>query len=333
MASLIMLISLTTMAQVNLKGKTERADNSREGGGGSSEEVQKVFLEILVKEKIFKIKNFFQQNSLATKDFPEIEFTKFYELIDQVDIEIVDNDIRDRFNISRTAVNYADEKKIIFNQAKLESIKSAGDILLILSFHELLGLMKLEENDPHRKDLAMNYAISGRLVKYLVQKRAYDLEFRYREPVNYDSCKVYVGIKKFRKDKAALELLEDKGYALVNSEKKSDFVIYYNQNLGGYQKLISRDGEIIAMISIEHRKTGFVSTLGTENKPSYKVVHSYNREIAAKIQSAPDVNTLAKLQSQLRPELDYYTTYISENEDFSKQVPSCKEMLGEKEKK
>ena len=167
----------------------------------------------------------------------------------------------------------------------------------------------------------------------MVQKKTYDLEFRFREPANYDSCKVYVGIKKFRKDKAALELLEDKGYALVNSEKKSDFIIYYYDGVPGIYTIWDFDGEINAMITIEHMKTGLRKTLRVYNKMSEKVVHPYNREIAAKIQNTTDVNTLANLQSQLRPELDYYTTYISENEDFSKQVPSCKEMLGVKEKK
>lgn len=160
----------------------------QEGNGGSSVEVQKVAAKEMIINNLLKIEKFFRTNETARNEFPEVsskDLTKIiFELISKKKIKFVsDNEKRkifDRYKIARTAVNYPSKKTIVYDLEEVLKLKEKPVVLFVLNFHELLGLLELEFNDPNEEDLSLNYKISGRLAPFVIKTTHYDLRITSR---------------------------------------------------------------------------------------------------------------------------------------------------------
>ncbi len=171
------------------------ADKSKGGGGGDAREALRKIVRMNIEENISKIGRFLFTSERANKEFPEVmkKIDELSKRLKTLQIAVVDQEVYDRYNINRTAVNYSDENRIEYNLDKIapytvndeEGVitpKKQSEVLFVLNFHELLGLLNLEENDPSKGDFYMHYKTSGRLAQFVSLIAGYDLVDRVKTP-------------------------------------------------------------------------------------------------------------------------------------------------------
>jgi hypothetical protein len=210
------------------------------GNGGNDLEARIVVAKNLILQNISKIERFFTENDRVHEVFSEVDVHLLSKTISKIrlhdGIVIVPDgsslnsntdlsEIHDRFKISRTAVNRPDEMKIYYDLEKIEGLFDFPERLFILNFHEILGLMGLERNNPSNK-LEENYQISSRLGQFVKKVYGYDLVYDIQENAARCTLRMPVNItkKKYLKilKKKYTLTLENYRYYLKGSQSCED---------------------------------------------------------------------------------------------------------------
>lgn len=150
------------------------------GSGGSGDESQIVVNEVLIKESLLRIKDFFQKygdKKEVKNDFPMINIDKLSDKIDEALLKLVitEDEVYDFAGVSRFAVNYEHNGEIHYNIRKMRSIKSAA-VFYVLQTHEIFGLLGIEKNDPSNEVMIENYPHASKIAKYVVKVLSYGLD-------------------------------------------------------------------------------------------------------------------------------------------------------------
>ncbi len=148
------------------------------GNGGDILESEKVLIKRDIQMKLSDIASFFQNYPEYQKDFNNFNFKKALELIkeNRIQIDIVEEKPKDKYGRDRSAVNYPNEKRIEYYYYDLKkAIDEDNKALYVLHFHELGGLVGVEEADPDNEFLIDDYSESSKLARYLGQEVRYVL--------------------------------------------------------------------------------------------------------------------------------------------------------------
>lgn len=89
--------------------------------------------------------------------FPEVDSTNFAKIIAEAKIQIVDYELRDYGGRIRTAINQLENKRILVNRGLFTPVRENAKIVVPLTFHEVLGLLEVEDS---------TYSISDRISPY-----------------------------------------------------------------------------------------------------------------------------------------------------------------------
>lgn len=149
------VISFSSLAQVN---KPTTAIPHHGGGNGGDE------LELELKKRSLQIGQFVK-SEMGAKVFKMLNPTAVIDTVNNMDIDVTDKDVYDRYNTVRTCVNYPERQLIECNLARMTALKSQkkDDILTATLFHEILGLMELELGYQENVSL---YPISSKIIPY-----------------------------------------------------------------------------------------------------------------------------------------------------------------------
>ena len=220
--NIILLLFALFLLHTNMSF-AEQAGNDGPGGG-SINEIERVIATEMVKRNILKIERFLREDKVAAEVFQEVDAKKFSKVVSslilQAKIKIIadgdpENDdsaktrLVDKYGIERTALNYPQQGVIEYDYEEIRQLTNRPKEFFVLNFHEILGLMGLEENDPKYPDLYMGYHISSRLERF-VNKRLID---------EYDLFSLdYRRLRKEEYPTPLLELDQEMHKALINSE-------------------------------------------------------------------------------------------------------------------
>ena len=150
----------------------------RAGNGGSGNEVAIVIAQKNISDIASKIDFFFKKNPEAKNEFPEIDFNEFSKLIENAKYEITEDKLIDKNGQTRTCLNFSKELLIQCGLKELSLLDKDVPAQFVLVFHELLGLMEIEESSPTNVELSDSYIISQRLKKYVTKVDSYDLVYK-----------------------------------------------------------------------------------------------------------------------------------------------------------
>ncbi len=149
------VISFSSMAQTINKPTVV----PHHGGGNGGDE-----LELELKKRSLQIGQFIN-SEMGSKVFKMLNPTAIVDTVNNIDIDVTDKDVYDRYNTVRTCVNYPERQLIECNLARMTSLKAQKkeDILTATLFHEILGLMELELGYQENVSL---YPISSKIIPY-----------------------------------------------------------------------------------------------------------------------------------------------------------------------
>lgn len=151
----IALISISAFAQESARPKPA----ARHGGGNGGDE-----LELELKKRSLQIGQFVK-SEMGSKVFKMLNPDTLVDTVNKMDIDVVEEDVYDRYNTLRTCVNYPEKQLIECNLARMTSLKEQKkeDILTATLFHEILGLMEVELGYQENVSL---YPISSKIIPY-----------------------------------------------------------------------------------------------------------------------------------------------------------------------
>ncbi|MGE3608454.1 MAG: hypothetical protein AB7I27_02610 [Bacteriovoracaceae bacterium] len=221
---------------------------NEKGNGGSGEEVEAIVTHQGINEIVTKIGNFFAFNPILQKTFNEFDIQTLVNISKDVKIETSKEELIDKNGISRTCLNFRNENLIKCNEDKFEKISNPAS-QFILIFHELLGLLGVEESSPLNEELLSSYKISEKLRPFVKKVSSYDLRITNESKTwSIPRLKVVEGtftshtctIKRLQiflsKDNSNLnqvmETLKQKGYEIDDSSRKSEYSIYADIDKG-----------------------------------------------------------------------------------------------------
>ncbi|GEM_PF-6736863 len=132
----VALISFSSFAQTIKKP----APLAHHGGGNGGDE-----LELELKKRSLQIGQFIK-SEMGSKVFKMLNPDAVVDTVNNLDIDVVESDVVDRYNTVRTCVNYPERQLIECNLARMTSLKAQkkDDILTATLFHEILGLLEIE---------------------------------------------------------------------------------------------------------------------------------------------------------------------------------------------
>lgn len=132
------------------------------GGGGDAHAAEIEYTKSLIQEALFEITELFNKKEVQ-KAFPKVDVSELKKRIHYLNLEVKPEAVRDKYKIERTCVNYSEYNLIECNIFKFRAVLNR-ETLITLIFHEVLGLMGLEENNPNKKHLS--YISSNKLISY-----------------------------------------------------------------------------------------------------------------------------------------------------------------------
>lgn len=100
-----------------------------------------------------------------------------YDLIKKLRLEVVEQTLIDRNGITRTCLNFPEAAYIQCNKERLNALGNDVPTQYVLVFHELLGLLGVEESSPN-EELIRSYSISSRLKAYVQKVSTYNLVYK-----------------------------------------------------------------------------------------------------------------------------------------------------------
>lgn len=157
------------------------SDGNDGGNGGSGEEVTLLQVQSNLNEISGKIFNFFLTQEEAREAFPEINFDEFLALQNEITIIAVNQVLIDKNGMERTCLNF-EESKLIQCNLQFADLNSNVPAQFVLLFHEILGVLGIEESSPQNLNLIESYPISSRLNHFISIQREYVLR------INSDPC-------------------------------------------------------------------------------------------------------------------------------------------------
>jgi hypothetical protein len=162
----VLLVVVTTGAFANDKGN-----------GGSGDESSLAGRQAVLESTALKIKNFFSVNgTILQREFPEFKVQDLVGKIDRSDIRVVDvEELKDKHGKSRSCLNYPDSNLIECKYSEIEKLESNPQALFVLTMHEYLGLLGVEETSPRDSFVIEGYSISKRLAGYVTKVNDYNL--------------------------------------------------------------------------------------------------------------------------------------------------------------
>lgn len=149
----------------------------RAGNGGSDDESRIASQQAILQSTALKIKKFFITNGpTLQKEFPEFSVRDLIEKIEKSEIRIVDTEeLVDKHGKSRTCLNFPDLNVIECKYSDIKNLESNPQTLFVLTMHEYLGLLGVEETMPSQINFIDGYSISKRLAGYVTKVNDYDL--------------------------------------------------------------------------------------------------------------------------------------------------------------
>lgn len=218
MAAMLMF-SLTVSAQ------------SEKGNGGDKNASSTAGLRIELMETAFKIRKFFQNNKKdLSQRIPDVNGDDLVKVLDSLAIEVTRDDLHDKHDLMASCLNFPESNLIRCNYSALKGIEKDPRAIFVIMFHEVLGLLGIEESTPVNIYDISGYKISSKLAPFVTKTANYDLQIS-----NENNCSVYVsfsGSKVFGEpQKEALDklkkFLSEKGYSITN---RSDAKYFLNAN-------------------------------------------------------------------------------------------------------
>lgn len=142
------------------------------GGGGTYSDADKAIAHAKYMEIINKIGRFFAGYESLDYEFPELNFKKLEALIPQIKLDIVeDSNLTDKNNVSgRTCLNYPELKFIRCDIASLEKMKENTALQYVMTYHEILGLLGVEESSPKNPSIIDDYKYSKKIAQYATNR-------------------------------------------------------------------------------------------------------------------------------------------------------------------
>jgi hypothetical protein len=225
------VITITSLAQAG----------DRLGNGGSGDEAQMAAQQAQLETIALKIKYFFDINKKSLRlVFTEFTSVELINTIENSKIIIVDHELIDKNGINRTCLNYPETNLIECKFSEIDKTINKPQALFVLIFHEILGLLRVEETSPTNPQLIDGYSISKRIAGYVTKVNDYDLIFEVQSSLPIKTKKLYQGIINTTGEKCSLVLTTEtraleKGlfhYANISKEDKSiDGQFYLGRNL------------------------------------------------------------------------------------------------------
>jgi|GEM_PF-2262743 len=126
------------------------------GGNGGSD------LEITLKKRSQQIA-IFLKSSAAQEKFRNLNADAIMSTVDGAQIDIVSEELFDKFGTARACLNFPASQLIQCNAAKAVEMIKTSDIFTATLFHEILGLMEIELG--HENDVSL-YPISSKIIPY-----------------------------------------------------------------------------------------------------------------------------------------------------------------------
>lgn len=127
------------------------------GGNGGNE------LELDLKKRSLQI-GYFVKSTMGSKVFKMLNPNSVVDTVNSMDVDVVSDEVHDKFGTIRTCINEPDRKVITCNEAKISALlKTKEDILTATLFHEILGLMEVELG--YQDNVSM-YPISSKIIPY-----------------------------------------------------------------------------------------------------------------------------------------------------------------------
>ena len=237
---------------------TQARIGDRTGNGGSEDEISNSLSEITYLDFTEQIVTFYNQNPRAKDTFPQIDPDTFEQVTSELTFELSHKELFDKNNMKRSCLNFPDEVKIICNPIDKEKHENDTRVTFILLFHEILGLMGIEESTPENERVIQNYEVSRRLIKYFSKTQTYKLNSSDREKKSFDArvveywdgnrvhlpaCRVRelslhdVGILAIDEQEQLIRKLRELGYDFFNSKNTDGNVL---QGKGGYYSFMDR---------------------------------------------------------------------------------------------
>jgi len=220
---LLLFISNSTFA---LDGAGDRT-----GNGGSYSEVDIAAEQEILKQTIGKIVLFFLNNPSLEKEFTEFNKDQLINATRSLSVEVVDYEVFDKHGLKRTCIN--DLNLIRCDITELKKINHDPKITFVLMFHELLGLMSVEETSPANASMIDGYSTSKKIAPYVVKTNDYNLvittkdnrkriQFTYTHRVSHERFGKSAAKKLAEANAAnfALEDCENQGYLKCKVESK-----------------------------------------------------------------------------------------------------------------
>jgi uncharacterized protein YlzI (FlbEa/FlbD family) len=167
----------------------------RGGNGGSGDEVSDLIVRENIKDIVSKIGVFFTRNEKAREEFPEVSFPDLFELTSAVKVEVTDEQLIDKNGVDRTCLNFQENSLILCNKSKFLKLENDVPSQYVLVFHELLGILGVEESSPNREMLE-SYGTSQKLKRFVTKVSGHDLVYS-KGPKSGFHVQTDTGRKKF----------------------------------------------------------------------------------------------------------------------------------------
>ena len=154
MFKILKMIILSGWITIFASTLSAQEEGHRGGWGGDLLEIDldKMALQILD----------FCKTSKGKSVFPMVPVDYLEKTVGQVDWEVVNRELIDKYGISRTALNFPKIKKVQININRWAMVSDPAT-RYVLVFHELLGIMELELGYSHNVSL---YPVSSKLLDY-----------------------------------------------------------------------------------------------------------------------------------------------------------------------
>ena len=214
---------MKTLFLLILLVSTAFAGGDRAGNGGSGIEADIAAQEAQIQNVALKIRLFFiKHNQTLSKVFPEFSIDDFLKKIEKTEFKIVTDEVLlDRHGEKRTCLNFASENKVECSLIKIKEIISSPTAIFVLTFHELLGIIGVEETAPTNPHFIEGYKISKRISPYVTEVSNYDLVLK-------------------KEDELASRIAHAKEYQLMNTnEKECAPLLYVSTNDEGDKDIVN----------------------------------------------------------------------------------------------
>ncbi len=231
-----LLLSGILLLNLNAFSSFASARGNEKGNGGSGDEVDTVVVQKNIEDIIFKINRFFKINQQMRTQFEAVNFSELATLAGAVKVEIAEEEIFDKDGVNRTCLNFPASSVIQCNKKKILSLKENTPTLYVLIFHELLGLMNIEESSSSNQELIENYKISQNLRRYVTKVDNYDLAVRDSRDKGFHRIEIGVESNKFESHSCRVRSLELVNSVLYESELTAGEIkrVYEELNAKGY---------------------------------------------------------------------------------------------------